>query len=195
MKILKSIPFILPHTLLRAFCFPIIAAFFKHYAFIAFSLLLITNFIIAMSIVRRGRVESSTKIGVAFRVVIFGFCAPATLAPTSESSHTYLKRSLLSTSLFCLLGLLLVLLLPHVIQPDTLGTTAGLGQLHFADVTGFYSHLSNSFFNICVCSAVNSGSRMALSHEMFSAYVFPPLFVLCIYVVIESGCLCIVQML
>ena len=31
--------------------------------------------------------------------------------------------------------------------------------------------------------------RMALSHEMFSSYVFPPLLVLCIFVTIESECI------
>ena len=65
LNILKSIPFVLPHTLLRAFCFPIIAAFLKHYAFIAFSLLLTINFIIAMTVIRVP--YTSLKIGNAFR--------------------------------------------------------------------------------------------------------------------------------
>ena len=72
LKTMKSIPFVLSHTLVRAVSFPIIAAFLKPYAAIAFGLLLVINFAIAMKTMGQRRMTN-----VVLRSVAYGLCAPA----------------------------------------------------------------------------------------------------------------------
>ena len=127
--IMKSIVFILPHTMVRVVSYALIAGFFKYYSFIPFAILLITNSIIAL--VTANQHSDDPTNGLLFVTLLAGLCAPFCLGPKSVSHHSYLRRSLLSTNLLLLACLLFLNFLPSIFNPAVLIKTPGLGHLRF----------------------------------------------------------------
>ena len=126
---LKSIVFILPHTMVRVVSYALIAGFFKYYSFIPAALILFTNTMIAILTARKHSDDPYNSL--LFVTLLAGLCTPFCLGPKSVSHHSYLRRSLLSTNLFLLACLLFLFFLPSIFHPAVLVKTPGLGHLRF----------------------------------------------------------------
>jgi len=208
--VIKSVVFILPHTMVRVISYALIAGFLQYYSLIIFAILLITNAIIAVVTARK--YSDDPRNSLLFVSLLAGLCTPFCMEPKSFSHHRYLRRSLLSTNLLLLACLLFINFLPSIFHPAALIKTPGLGHLHFESLTcandttlnptgaasttevdstdtvrevGDFSLklLQQGFSELNVTAKVDP---MWLSHEFFSDKIFPPLFILTVIVTVES---------
>ena len=115
LKILKSMLFVAPHTAVRVMSFSLIAAFFKFYAIVPALVLLGTNTIIARAVAKRNKGDEGN--GYLFITLLAGLCAPFCFETHFLSHQRYLRRSLLTTNLLLLIGLLFLFFFPSIVPP------------------------------------------------------------------------------
>merc|ERR550534_1479137 len=161
LKIIQSMLFVVPHTAVRVISFSLVAAFFKFYAIVPALVLLVTNTIIARAVAKRNKGDEGN--GYLFITLLAGLCAPFCFETHFLSHQRYLRRSLLTTNLLLLIGLLFLFFFPSMVPPCFIP--------------------QHVYFESNATVAID---KMALSHEKFSGQFFFPLLILTIFVTSES---------
>ena len=99
--------------------FSLSAAFLKYYAAIPAAVLIIANTVIALAIAKQNKKNDDGNAAL-FVTVAAGLCTPFVISPLFVSHHRYLRRSLLSTNILILVGLIFLLCFPLIIPSDNL---------------------------------------------------------------------------
>merc|ERR1712130_612558 len=141
---------------------------------------ILTNTVIARSVAKQYKNVEADLNEDLFVTVAAGLCAPFVMEPKHVSHHRYLRRSLLSTNILMLVGLIFLRYFPLVIPSDNLADI-----LPHVDMTNS-TLVDSQDFNLSNLTVVEGVEKMALSHETFSTIIFAPLFFLTLFVTIES---------
>ena len=160
LELVKSFVFFFPHILFRLSSLAFIFSFLRYYSLIPLAAFMFLNFLVYVCIIgnmTQGKYD-------LFASLPFTTLAMTAALPRRKESRLWLKRSILLATVFGLLCLLVIRLLPLLVPHSSIKSTAGLTHLRF----------DNS-------SQVFHGSQEEedfLSHEEFSSTWFPALFVL-----------------
>ena len=196
-KILALI-FFLPHTLFRITSLAFICSFLRYYSLIPYSLFLLSNLVIFVFIIKdmpKGKYE-------LFASFPFTLLASIAATPGRKESRLWMKRTILLSTIFNLLCLILIYLLPILASPMAIKSTTGLSHIHFEadNVSGTISIFNASLISIntsinailnnsgiisanasLVSSNNINGSQVTedyLTHDEFSTTWFPLLLLL-----------------
>ena len=193
-KKISSLVFFLPHTLFRITSLAFICSFLRYYSLIPYSLFLLSNLVIFVFIVK-DMPEGKYELFASFP---FTTLASIAATPGRKESRLWMKRTILLSTIFNLLCLILIYLLPILASPMAIKSTTGLSHIHFeADtVSGNISINAStdssgtiSISNASLISSSNiTGSQVTkdyLNHEQFSTTWFPLLLLL--------GAICLVD--
>ena len=192
-KKISSLIFFLPHTLFRITSLAFICSFLRYYSLIPYSLFLLSNLVIFVLIIK-DMPEGKYELFASFP---FTTLASIAALPGRKESRLWMKRTILLSTIFNLLCLILIYLLPILASPMAIKSTTGLSHIHFeADtVSGTISIFNaslisiNASINASLISSSNiNGSQVTedyLTHEQFSTVWFPLLLLL--------GAICLVD--
>ena len=161
LELVKSFVFFFPHILFRLSSLAFIFSFLSYYGLIPLAAFLLLNFLIYVCIIWNRKMTQG-KYDL-FASLPFTTFAPTTALPRRRSSRLWLKRSILLATVFGLLCLLVIRLLPLLVPRSSIKSTTGLSHIRFAD---------NS------TSQESHGKYNFLSHEDFSTTWFPALILL-----------------
>ena len=194
----SSLIFFLPHTLFRITSLAFICSFLRYYSLIPYSLFLLSNLVIFVFIVKdmpKGKYE-------LFASFPFTLLASIAATPGRKESRLWMKRTILLSTIFNLLCLILIYLLPILASPMAIKSTTGLSHIHFEadtvsdNISIFNASLisinasinasNNASINASINASLNSsgninGSQVTedyLTHEQFATVWFPLLLLL-----------------
>ena len=189
-KTISSLVFFLPHTLFRITSLAFICSFLRYYSLIPYSLFLLSNLVIFVFIIK-DMPEGKYELFASFP---FTTLASIAATPGQKESRLWMKRTILLSTIFNLLCLILIYLLPIVASPMAIKSTTGLSHIHFeADtVSGNISIFNaslisiNSSINASNNASINSSSNINgsqltedyLTHKQFANVWFPLLLLL-----------------
>ena len=182
-KTISSLVFFLPHTLFRITSLAFICSFLRYYSLIPYSLFLLSNLVIFVFIVKdmpKGKYE-------LFASFPFTTLASIAATPGRKESRLWMKRTILLSTIFNLLCLILIYLLPIVASPMAIKSTTGLSHIHFeadtvsGNISIFNASLISINASINASSSNINGSQVTedyLTHEQFATVWFPLLLLL-----------------
>ena len=182
-KTISSLVFFLPHTLFRITSLAFIRSFLRYYSLIPYSLFLLSNLVIFVFIVK-GMPEGKYELFASFP---FTTLASIAATPGRKESRLWMKRTILLSTIFNLLCLILIYLLPILASPMAIKFTTGLSHIHFeadtvsGNISIFNASLISINASINASSSNINGSQVTedyLTHEQFATVWFPLLLLL-----------------
>ena len=197
-KTISSLVFFLPHTLFRITSLAFICSFLRYYSLIPYSLFLLSNLVIFVFIIK-DMPEGKYELFASFP---FTLLASIAATPGRKESRLWMKRTILLSTIFNLLCLILISLLPILASPMAIKATTGLSHIHFeadtvsGNISIFNASLisinasinasNNASINASINASLNSsgninGSQVTedyLTHEQFATVWFPLLLLL-----------------
>ena len=182
-KTISSLVFFLPHTLFRITSLAFICSFLRYYSLIPYSLFLLSNLVIFVFIVK-DMPEGKYELFASFP---FTLLASIAATPGRKESRLWMKRTILLSTIFNLLCLILIYLLPIVASPMAIKSTTGLSHIHFeadtvsGNISIFNASLISINASINASSSNINGSQVTedyLTHEQFATVWFPLLLLL-----------------
>ena len=182
-KTISSLVFFLPHTLFRITSLAFICSFLRYYSLIPYSLFLLSNLVIFVFIIK-DMPEGKYELFASFP---FTLLASIAATPGRKESRLWMKRTILLSTIFNLLCLILIYLLPIVASPMAIKSTTGLSHIHFeadtvsGNISIFNASLISINASINASSSNINGSQVTedyLTHEQFATVWFPLLLLL-----------------
>ena len=161
LELVKSFVFFLPHVLFRLSSLAFTFSFLRYYGLFPLAAFIILNFLLYVCIIKK-MTEGKYDL---FASLPFTTFAPTAAFPRRREGRVWLKRSILLATIFGLLSLLTIRLLPIILPPSSIKSTTGLTHIRFGDNSSQVFH-------------GRQGDEDFLTHEQFSTVWFPALIIL-----------------